>query len=348
MWIRDLGDESLAREWDELVDRAGETPFVRPGWAAAWWHAFGSGRPQVLSIRRQGELVAILPLRERRGQVATLTNWHTPDFSFLTVDDDAASELAGALFDSGPRCVTLAFLNPAKAGVSASRDSAEDGRYRILFDTLERPPYVAIEGTWEAYVSGLKSKLLQDLRRRRRLLEKEGKVWLHVADGSEGLEGLLEEGFRIEASGWKGEQRTAIASRPETRSFYGEIARWAADRGWLRLAFLRLDERPVAFQFAIEDQGIYYFLKGGYDVGYQRFAPGRLLVRDMIEWSFSKRLDRFDFGGAAEPFKLEWTNDFRELVRLRAFAPSFLGTGRWAAFAYGRPLAIRMLRRLGR
>src|SRR5207247_10269646 len=68
---------------------------------------------------------------------------------------------------------------------------------------------------------------------------------LEVVDGSERLDELLEEGFRVEASGWKSRAGTAIASRPDTRRFYTDVARWASDRGWLRLAFLRLGGRAL-------------------------------------------------------------------------------------------------------
>ena len=153
---------------------------------------------------------------------------------------------------------------------------------------------------------------------------------------------MLEDGFAVEASGWKGDNGTAIASGAETRQFYTGIARWAASRGWLRLAFLRLDGHPIAFQYGLEDGGTYYFLKGGYDAKYSRFSPGRLLLASLIERAFDNGLKRFDFGGADESFKREWANGRRELVHLQVFPPSVPGLIEWAAFAYGRPFVKRV------
>src|SRR5262249_41813831 len=42
----------LAREWEELADRVQAVPWVRPGWVAAWWRAFGKGALEVLAVRR--------------------------------------------------------------------------------------------------------------------------------------------------------------------------------------------------------------------------------------------------------------------------------------------------------
>jgi CelD/BcsL family acetyltransferase involved in cellulose biosynthesis len=141
---------------------------------------------------------------------------------------------------------------------------------------------------------------------------------------------LLEDGFRVEASGWKAAQGSAIVSRPESRRFFTDIARWASSRGWLRLAFLRLDGRALAFQFGLEEGGAYYFLKGGYDSEFHRYAPGKLLVQEMLERAFSSGLERFEFLGQPEPWKLEWTNDTRVLVIVDAFAPSLEGRAAWA------------------
>ena len=43
-------DPRLAEEWDGLADRVGAAPWTRPGWVAAWWRAFGSGRLQIVEV----------------------------------------------------------------------------------------------------------------------------------------------------------------------------------------------------------------------------------------------------------------------------------------------------------
>jgi CelD/BcsL family acetyltransferase involved in cellulose biosynthesis len=103
------------------------------------------------------------------------------------------------------------------------------------------------------------------------------------------------------------------------------LAEWAAARGTLRLAFLRLGGRAIAFQLALQEARRYYFLKGGYATEYARFAPGKLLVQATLERAYGERLESFEFLGAAEPWKLEWTDTVRERVLVEAFAPSVAG-----------------------
>jgi CelD/BcsL family acetyltransferase involved in cellulose biosynthesis len=335
--------ESLDSEWDALADRMDAPPFLRPGWARAWWRAFGSGALEVVAVRRAGALAAVVPLQRRGGVLASLSNWHTPQFAAVEEDEPARRKLAAALFLPGARRTTLSFLDAGGADTHAWLDAARSRGRRLLVRTLERPPYLDIEGNWEDYEAQLSGKLRRDLDRRVRLLEQEGSVSVEVQDGSERLDELLAEGFGVEGSGWKGENGTAIESRPETRRFYTEVARSAASGGWLRLSFLRLDGRAIAFQYGLEGGGCYYFLKGGVDPAYLRFAPGKLLLRTMLERAFASGLVRFDFGGEDEPFKREWTDAANELIRLDALASSPPGLAEWAAFAYARPLARRLL-----
>ncbi len=59
--------EPLVGEWERLARRGIASPFLWPGWMEAWWHAFGAGRLQILTVyqdRHQSvsAAVAILPL----------------------------------------------------------------------------------------------------------------------------------------------------------------------------------------------------------------------------------------------------------------------------------------------
>jgi CelD/BcsL family acetyltransferase involved in cellulose biosynthesis len=332
----------VAAEWDDLADRVAAEPWLRPGWVDAWWSAFGAGRLRIIALKQDDRLAGVLPVMEERGIVRSTSNWHTPEFGLLA-ERDGLGELAEALLSSRPHRVWLGFVDPDCPGVVACRAASEAAGYRVLERTLERSPFVPIEGDWEAYMVGLGKKLTTELRRRRRRLEEAGRFSVEVLDGSERLPALLDEGFAVEASGWKGARGQAISSQPETLSFYRALAAWAAERGWLRLAFLRLDGRPFAFDFCIEDHGIHYLLKTGYDPAFGKFAPGMILRYEMLGRAFSIGLRSYEFLGADEPWKLEWTETTRERNLFHAFAPSLQGLVGWAAFAYGRPAAKRVL-----
>ena len=338
------GMETVWAEWEALADRSRASPFRRPGWMRIWARHFSRAPLQVLCVRRDEKVVALIPFTRRYGVIRSPTNFHTPEFGALAEDAPAAEALFRSLFAQPHHRITLSFLDPSREEPDHFRAAAGGRGERTLARTQQRAPYLELSGLdTDALDARLPARLRGDLRRRERRLREAGEVVLQVADGRAELGPLLAEGFRVEPSEWKATCGTAIESRTDTRSFYRDIAAWAADRGILRLAFLRLDGAPIAFQLGLEDAGAYYFLKGGYDVAFRRFAPGKLLVRDMLTRAVEGGLERFEFLGNMEPWKQEWTTTCRQRVSLSAFGRGPMGYGGWLANRFVRP-AVRTLR----
>jgi CelD/BcsL family acetyltransferase involved in cellulose biosynthesis len=334
--------EALREEWDALADATGAAPFVRPGWVEPWMRAFGAGTPLALAVRNDGRLAGVLPLQARAGSVSSPTNWQTPLFGPVVADAAAASALAKAALAIVRRRADLWFLDPGVAGSEALGAAAAESGFGLIERTIARSPYVAVEGSFDVYMSGLNRKFRKDIGRRWRRLEDQGEVRVAYEEGSERLEDLLTEGFRLEGSGWKTEAGTAIASDPVRERFYREVARWAAERGWLRLAFLYLDDRAIAFDLCIEADGACYVLKGGFDVEARSLGPGTLLTHHELERAFELGFDSYELLGQEDDYKRSWTSTVRERVRVQAFPPSPLGVAEYAAWRHGRPLAKRL------
>ena len=334
--------EEVTAEWDELADRARASPFQRPGWVASWWDAFGEGAPEILAVPDGSRLRGVLPLYRRRGVVRTIGDDHVVEGGLLAEDSAAAEALAGGLIDAVAHRGSLLFVDPARPGLAELRELADAAGRRVLVRAMARPPYVSIDGDWQSYERGRRSRLRSDLRRRRRRLEEEGRVAVELLSPDPGaLDGPLTEGFAVEASGWKATGGTAISSRPETERFYREAAAWAAGRGLLHLAFLRVDGRPLAFEYAIRDGDTHYRIKVGFEADYSRFAPGKLLLARVLEDAFAAGLARFDLLGDQDPYKLEWATGLRDLALVQVFAPTVRGRAAHAALAVGVPAARR-------
>jgi CelD/BcsL family acetyltransferase involved in cellulose biosynthesis len=330
---------AIGDEWDQLADRTAASPFVYPGWIGAWWGAFGDGQLEVLAIRRDGRLTAVMPVARRGGILASTTNWHSPVYGPVSEDEGALAVLVEALLERAPRRLDLSFLESSDPLLAEWRLATEASGVKTAERVIERSPYVEIDRPWEEFESRLPSRRRSKLRRIRRRLEEQGSVSIETRDGSERLEHLLDEGFQIEASGWKQERGTAIMSRPETLAFYREVARWASERGWLRLWFLRLDDRPIAFAYCLEQGEALYELKVGFDVDYGRFGPGVVLTQARLSHTFSAGLRSYEFLGQAERHKLDWTSTCRDRIRVQAFARTPAGVASRLLWTYGRPAA---------
>jgi CelD/BcsL family acetyltransferase involved in cellulose biosynthesis len=335
-------DPRLAEEWDALADRTGSAPWTRPDWVDAWWRAFGTGELEILTARTGETLTGVLPVARRSGRAAAAANWHSPEAPAVAADAEAAAELGRQLFREA-RSVTLSPAPDAEA--DALRTAALAAGYSVVERAGERSPYVELSGSFEDYLATLDRHHVKETLRRRRRLEELGTVEFSVEDGRDRLDELLAEGWPVEASGWKRESGTAIDSRPDTLGFYTEIARWAAARGILRLAFLRLEGRAIAFELALEEKGVYAILKGGFDIELRKYGPGGLITYDELARAFELGLARYEFLGTDEAYKTVWTPAVHERRVLQAFARTPAGMLERAAYVHARPLAKRLLRR---
>jgi CelD/BcsL family acetyltransferase involved in cellulose biosynthesis len=330
----------LAGDWERLAERSGATPFAYPGWFAAWYEAFGRRTPEIVAARRNGELVAVLPLERHARGLRAAANWHSPLFAPLVADDEARDALVEALFSMRASRYDLTMVDSADPIVARLRAATRCTVERVV----ARQPYVDTRGMWVEYDASLSRKHRKELRRLRRRLDEHGEVEFEFTAGGERLGALLDEGFAIEGSGWKDEAGTSIASEPRIERFYRDVAHWADERGWLMLAFLRLDGRAIAFDLCLEADGVTYALKGGFAPEFRRCAPGCLLTYQSLARSFSTDgLSSYEFLGDADRYKLSWSDAVHERVRVQAFPSTPVGLAGYVAWTHGRRAAKRAL-----
>jgi len=343
-------DDRLLDEWDRLADRLSAAPFVRPGFLMLWQRWFGHGELILATVRRDGELVGALPVARSKHRVLRYpANWHTPMASILATGREACVALAGLLARAGGSRVAIPLLDETDARLEDLADGMRERHYRITRRTLGRSPYRDLDGDWKAFEAAMNAKARRDIRRRRRRLEEVGAVSVeHVTSATE-LDQRLEEAYEVESSGWKDRRGTAIHAGVATEGFYTDLAHWAAERGWLRLTFLRLDGRALAVSYALWANAVHYGLKTGYDTDFARYAPGMLVVHEEIRAAFAAGMERMEMLGEDDEYKRVWCDAARERVGLQAFAPSLGGMVSWMAFEHLRPIAVKLgARRIAR
>lgn len=335
--------DAVAPEWDALAEATLAEPFQFSGWIGAWWKAFGKGRLEIVVARDGGDLVGVLPIVRTRAGWRSPTNWHTPRFGPILGPDDCLARIFAFITSRRASVLDLAFLLKPYADQvfkAASTCGWEHlGRRQVL-----NSPYVEISSTWEEYWAARSNGTRNNVRRAGRLLAEQGEVGYRLIDGTEGLDKHLEQGFAIEASGWKSTQKTAIISRPETERFYRDIANWAASRGEARLAFLTIDGDPIAFNLSLEARGRHYLLKIGHLEEFGRASPGTALTAWMLESCFERGMERYEFLGGPDQYKMRWADGCHDIQRIKAFSRRPAGRIANVTETRLRPIATRLLR----
>ncbi|WP_300016048.1 GNAT family N-acetyltransferase [Pseudonocardia sp.] len=337
--------DAVAAEWAALADRSAADPFAHPDWWLPWGASFAEERLAVVTVRDGAVLRALAPVLVDGDTVRLAQNDHVPWVGVLADDAAAADVLVAGLL--GMRQPALRVGPTALDGplASAVRRAAAQARCRTLERPVRYSPYA--EPSRAADISELlDTGFRRDLRRRRRRLEEQGRVEVTVHRGGADLAERLDEAFAVELRQWKGAERTAIASRPETLAFYTDVAEAASRRGDLELTVLRLDGRAISFTLVLRHHKALYGLKTAYDPEYARFSPGQLLQREVFADAQRRGIDRYEFLGQADPYKLRWTSGRHELGTVVVYARTSAGTAAYVTHRYLRPAAARVRDRL--
>lgn len=124
----------------------------------------------------------------------------------------------------------------------------------------------------------LGGKRMAEFRRRRRRLEDMGTLAVQVHSGSHDADVWIGDFLELEASGWKGENGTAIACDPGERAFFEQFMLAAADRGNALVCSLELDGHPVAMTANLRSGLGAWGFKTAYRDELSRYSPGVLVA----------------------------------------------------------------------
>jgi len=269
-----------------------------------------------------------------------MANVHSPVFEPLSKDPLALdSALAAAV--GGCAAIALAPV-PARAPVHDHFLAAchEAGRI-VHLERRDTSPITDTAGDFAGYREPRK-RSWREIERRRRRLHREHSPTVRLIERPEGLEAELVRGFELEASGWKGINRTAILSTEETRRFYTSVALAFRASGELVLSSIEVEGRMLAWDLALLEGGRYWLLKTAYDERYRSLAPGLVLRHQVIEHCFQRGLRAHEFLGGAMDWKLPFATAQREHVALFAYPKRPVGLLGYSYRRFARPPAARV------
>jgi CelD/BcsL family acetyltransferase involved in cellulose biosynthesis len=342
------GFEALGADgWDELVQAmARPSPFLLHGWLLAWWRHEGHGAELAVHVAWRGErLVGAVPLCVVRRHGLRVTNFMGGVHSAL------ADLLVG---EQEPESTTHALAERAAAidhdladlfGLpAASRLAQALGTRLRMIERIEAPVLDLSIGWDAAYRAKTDSKKRNLHKRRRRQLSELGTLEVVRARSLAELEPALADAVRLHEARWSGRPDGSGFATDDGRLFNSEALTVLAARDAARIVTLKLDGRPIAFHYYLVFARRMYVYRLAFDPEFARFSPGLLATLDALEWAGEEGLERVEYLGGDERYKLELSDRLEPLSQGIGLAR----TNRGKAYVAARLAAIRVRRRLKR
>lgn len=173
-----------------------------------------------------------------------------------------------------------------------------------------------LNGTWETYANAALPRR-QDSRRKRRQLSEMGPIRLEVAATEAEAARFLSVMVRQKTRRYLDTIGTDDFESPGYRGYFTRMTEQFAARGMVQVAAVFVGDHIVATHWGIVAGRRFHYLMPAFEAGtWSRFSPGRLLIEELIAWSYGNGITVFDFGPGDEPFKVEFRSAIVPLMRL--------------------------------
>jgi CelD/BcsL family acetyltransferase involved in cellulose biosynthesis len=331
---------ALREEWNELLaDSDGDGLFLSWEWMHCWWrHLAEERRLRLITVRRDGHLIALAPLARRGRRWRRLFPF--PALEFLGAGEagsdhldvvvrrgyaaEALPALAEAVADTG-LMLELSRLKDDAQAAALARVCGGRG-WTAEHAAVDVCPYIDLTGLdWPGFLAGLGTAHRYNLRRRLRGLEKHWTVSFERAADEGQRAAALAELIALHQHRWRRRGEPGAFHSAALRAFHGELSRITLERGWLRLYRLKLDGRTVAAIYGFLYHGTFYFYQSGFDAEFQRHSVGLAIMALAIRSAIEEGAHTYDFLCGNEAYKSLWTERRRPLRRLMLYPPGRRG-----------------------
>jgi len=300
--------DRLEPEWRELLPRAGMSKlFASPTWLRVWWDVFGAGRELILlSVRRDGELVGVVPLMREDDRLRFAGDTEICDYMDLIVlPGEEEAVLSAALRSLGEepwRELTLWAVPEGSPTIDALKRLAAKLGFSVEVEMEDVCPQIELPAAWDDFLAGLGKKDRHELRRKLRKLSQGGEVGLEALVEAVEIEAAFDDFLRLYR-----ESRTDKAAfmTEQMETFMRRMVAAMAAEGRIELIFLSLGGVRAAGVLCFREDGETLLYNSGYDPAYAYLSVGLLSKALALRKAIEEGKKRFDFLRGPEPYKYD-------------------------------------------
>ncbi len=312
------GSHAHAAAWDRLNDACGGLPFLQWRFLALAAQQFGSASARLACLQgADGLQAAAVVDMVGRGRWALFQPSQLPLGAWVARPGSDVAALGGDLLRALPGMALglgLTQLDPLH-----TRRPADGPRVNSL-DYIETA-WVDVAGPWDTYWEARGKNLRTNMRKQRSKLEADGTALrFDVLTRAEDVAQAVAEYGRLEAAGWKAGMGTAVDPATPQGRFYTQMLQDYCATGQAQVWRLLFNDKVVAMDLCIEQNGTLVILKTAYDPEYRSVSPAFLLKQEAFKRVFDEgRVRRIEFYGRRMEWHTRWTDEVRTLYHANVY-----------------------------
>lgn len=255
------------------------------------------------------ELLALLPLKKKSDEHwYALTNLYSSLYSLLLVGNRQQEVVA---------CLVRGLIQLRFSSLRLDPIAADDPNLQLFQQAMESSGIACqrtfrfynwihrTQGeTFEDYLAARPSRVQNTIARKTRKLEREHGYEVRLFMDSD-LQQALADYTAVYNRSWKANELYG--------DFIEGLAHALSQPGWLRLAILYVDEKPVAAQFWFVVHSKASIFKLVYDEQWRHYSPGSILTSYLMKQVIDiDKVEEIDFLTGDDAYKQEWMSERRE------------------------------------
>ncbi len=327
---------SLEDEWNQLLERSEiKSPFLTFEFISNYWRFIEEKNPEsqllILTVRENGELLGIAPLMKGTSRVsffnlrkiefigapqADIADFIIPEKNKKRILKEIYSHLLkkSNSWDS----IALEEIPEDSSTLSLSPEILRNSSFGIYFSNFS--PSLGYNDLPE---EELKKKInKKSVRREIKKIKKKGKFSFDCLSDYEEAKKFLPLFFQLHIKRWGKTPTKSMFEREEYRRFYEELFKSFSERGYARLFKISFNEEPIAFEYGLKFDGMYFGHLVTYDREYRDLAPGIVLLGLVTKEGYGENWRELKYGRGKEGYKLRFVNKIKKNYKIALYGNS--------------------------
>jgi CelD/BcsL family acetyltransferase involved in cellulose biosynthesis len=336
----DLTFETLAAEWDELLDHSDQRAFfLRWAWNQLWWRTFRPPHSHLFIITcrdSRGALAGLAPLYWKQRRTAGVP--HLRELQFLGTGIYAQTSeyldvVARRGYEQAVAATVADFLrgDPNWDRLCLTEVPADSTVFPLLQHGLgedaqitgcNRSFYINTDTDWDTFRSSLTKSARENIFRRTRRLFETFQCEFRLIDSAGELEQAMDDLVRLHQARWQTKGEPGTFALDGSEELLREAARISLREGRLRLWTLTMDKEVTAVLLGFVDNGVLHAFQSGFDPAYTHKGLGSVMNGLCIRACVGDEAVRdYDFMGGSDAYKQSWTKTSWDSVTLTCLRP---------------------------